>query len=176
MRGASAIIIILLITSVCLNIYLVNEVYLISSRMEALRKHVNFIQEEVASLRGYVKEVLRELAKIIEILASSSMEVNISSILSNPEAWENKVIIVEGTIHILITIPELKYPYNYILREEDGKKSIGVFWDKAPLPHEGALVRVLGIVKKGYVQKLTGTGWVNHRLVWYIEAIAIKKP
>jgi len=96
---------------------------------------------------------------------SSSIGIPISEIVSNPEAWVNKKVRVNGTmIGPLISIPEVKPPYNYWLQDRDNKTiSIGVRYS-GELPENSPYVTVVGTVKAGYTEGLMGGN-----LVYYIE-------
>ena len=73
----------------------------------------------------------------------------ISEIISNPTAWENKTVKVEGTIRAEPVIGIIR-PFNYWLSDRENQTMrIGVKWhSEADL--SGKNVRIIGVVRKGY--------------------------
>jgi len=104
----------------------------------------------------------------------SPTKTTISEILANPSAWENKLVEVEGIIDGVVTIPEIKLPFNYWLIDEANKTNkIGVLWIGKGVLRAGEHALTTGTVKSGYEKRLTAEGWVNSVLVYYIEARAV---
>jgi len=80
----------------------------------------------------------------------------------------------EGTIDGVVTIPEIRLPFNYwLIDKTDEADRIGVLWKEKETLRVGETALVTGIVKSGYEKKLTSEGWVNSTLVYYIEAKAV---
>lgn len=93
----------------------------------------------------------------------------ISEILSNPTAWENKTVKVEGTIRGEPVIGII-YPFNFWLCDKENQTlRIGVKWhSEVDLSGKNALV--IGVVKKGYAWVHPDhPGW----RVYFIEASSI---
>ena len=92
----------------------------------------------------------------------------ISEIISNPTAWENRTVKVEGTIRR--TTLGIVRPFNYWLSDRENQTMcIGVKWhSEADLT--GKNVRVIGVVRKGY-------SWVHPDhpgwWVYFIEASSV---
>jgi len=104
----------------------------------------------------------------------SPIKTTISEILANPPSWENKMVQVEGIIDGVVTIPEIKLPFNYWLIDKTSEADrIGVLWKEKETLRVGETALVTGIVKSNYEKKLTSEGWVNSTLVYYIEAQAV---
>jgi len=104
----------------------------------------------------------------------SPTKTTISEILADPSSWENKLVQAEGIIDGVVTIPEIKLPFNYwLIGKTDEADRIGVLWKGKETLRVGETALVTGIVKCGYEQKLTSEGWVNSTLVYYIEAQAV---
>jgi len=81
---------------------------------------------------------------------------------------------VEGIIDGVVTIPEIKLPFNYWLIDKTSEADrIGVLWKEKETLRMGETALVTGIVKSNYEKKLTSEGWVNSTLVYYIEAQAV---
>lgn len=92
----------------------------------------------------------------------------ISEIFSNPTAWENKKVEVEGTIQR--TAIGIIWPFNYWLSDKENQTiRVGVKWHSDE-DLSGKNVRVIGLVRKGYA-------WVhpNHLGWWvyFIEASSV---
>ena len=101
-------------------------------------------------------------------------KTTISEILANSSLWENKLGLVEGIIDGVVTIPEIRLPFNYWLIDKTNKANrIGVLWNGKETLRAGEPALITGIVKSSYEKKLTAEGWANSTLVYYIEARAI---
>ena len=92
----------------------------------------------------------------------------ISEIISNPTAWENETIKVEGTIQR--TAIGIIQPFNcWLFDTENQTMRIGVKWHSES-DLSGKNVRVIGVVRKGYA-------WVHpdHPGWWiyFIEASSV---
>ena len=97
------------------------------------------------------------------------VEVEISSIVSNPSEWLDRRIRVEGVIEPVITIPEVKPPFNYWLIDRDNKSlKIGVRWDGWILKF-GVPVEVEGVLRVGYFKVLSPSGWKVGLKIYYVE-------
>lgn len=106
--------------------------------------------------------------------APSPTKTTISEILANPSKWENVLVEVEGIIDGVVTIPEIKLPFNYWLIDEASKTNrIGVLWTGKGVLRAGEHALITGTVKSGYEKRLTAEGWVNSTLVYYIQAQAV---
>lgn len=102
------------------------------------------------------------------VLSPSPTETTVLEIVSNPEALVDKRVRVDGImIGPLISIPEVKPPYNYWLQDKDNRTiSIGVKYSGEMLDQ---YVIVIGTVKAGYTE-----GTMGGDLVYYIEAERIE--
>ena len=90
------------------------------------------------------------------------------------EENENQVVTVRGRIHRIVTIPEIRLPYNAVI--DTGTCHIGVFIGQGLEDlKEGSEVTIVGIVKKGYVEKLSDEGWVKSKEVYFIVAKEIRE-
>lgn len=99
-------------------------------------------------------------------------KMTVSEIVANPALLENQTVEVEGMIDGVITIPEVRLPFNHWLVDKGDKKSkIGLLWANDEALEVGSYVRIVGTVTKGYAQRLAMEGWVNSSPVYYIEAI-----
>ena len=97
------------------------------------------------------------------------VEVEISSIVSNPSEWLDRRIRVEGVIEPVITIPEVKPPFNYWLIDRDNRSlKIGVRWDGWILKF-GVPVEVEGVLRVGYFKVLSPSGWKIGFKIYYVE-------
>ena len=97
------------------------------------------------------------------------VEVEISSIVSNPSEWLDRRIRVEGVIEPVITIPEVKPPFNYWLIDRDNRSlKIGVRWDGWILKF-GVPVEVEGVLRVGYFKVLSLSGWKIGLKIYYVE-------
>ncbi|MCL6578589.1 MAG: hypothetical protein K6T73_04275 [Candidatus Bathyarchaeota archaeon] len=99
---------------------------------------------------------------------STVYRITISEIASDPAAWENKIVKVNGTIQT----PALGIilPFNYWLYDaEDYTMRIGVKWT-SETDLSGKNLIIVGVVRKGYA-------WVHPhypgRWVYFIEASSI---
>ena len=102
------------------------------------------------------------------VLSSSPTRTTILEIVSNPEVWVDKRVTVDGIMKgPLISIPEVKPPYNYWLQDKDNRtRTIGVKYSGETLDQ---YVTVTGTVKAGYTE-----GTMGEDLVHYIEAQKIE--
>jgi len=110
-----------------------------------------------------------------------AISTSIGEINSNPSAWVNKMVVVEGKLYgPLVFIPESMPPYNYKLYgsnetiETIGRKgsvSIGVLWNGQHDPNFGSIKRVVGIVREGRWLYL----WGERPVCYYIEARRIDR-
>jgi len=97
------------------------------------------------------------------------VEVEISSIVSNPSEWLDRRIRVEGVLESVITIPEVKPPFNYWLIDRDNRRlKIGVRWDGWILKF-GVPVEVEGVLRVGYFKVLSPSGWKIGLKIYYVE-------
>jgi len=97
------------------------------------------------------------------------VEVEISSMVSNPSEWLDRRIRVEGVIEPVITIPEVKPPFNYWLIDRDNRSlKIGVRWDGWILKF-GVPVEVEGVLRVGYFKVLSLSGWKVGLKIYYVE-------
>jgi len=99
----------------------------------------------------------------------SELSSNVSSIMSDPSAWVNKTVAVEGNVS-----PYMNYltsfPWNYQLSSNGA--TIGVSW-QGNNDITGVNVLVLGVVTEGQVTiPINGTPTQN---VYFIEAQRIDK-
>jgi hypothetical protein len=96
-------------------------------------------------------------------------QANISELISNPKIYENKLISITGEFHYIVTIPELKLPYNAVVTSN--KNQIGVLTNLKI--KEGSKVLIIGIFTKGFQEKLSESGWIKDKEVYYITALKI---
>jgi len=96
-------------------------------------------------------------------------QANISELISNPKIYENKLISITGEFHYIVTIPELKLPYNAVVTSN--KNQIGVLTNLKI--KEGSEVLIIGIFTKGFQEKLSESGWIKDKEVYYITALKI---
>lgn len=82
----------------------------------------------------------------------------ILEIVSNPEAWVDKRVMVSGILFgPLISIPEVITPYDYLLQDKEKRTTtIGVKYFGKTLDQ---YVTVIGIVKAGHTEGPWGEGW-----------------
>ena len=115
--------------------------------------------------------VLIVVAVFIHSLFPSRFPVwveTISKIVSNPAAWDNRTVKVEGTIQR--TMLGVVLPFNYWLSEKENQTMrIGVKWyTDADL--SGKNVNVIGVVRKGYAWvHPNDPGW----WVYFIDANSV---
>jgi hypothetical protein len=96
-------------------------------------------------------------------------QANISELISNPKIYENKLISITGEFHYIVTIPELKLPYNAVVTSN--KNQIGILTNLKI--KEGSKVLIIGIFTKGFQEKLSESGWIKDKEVYYITALKI---
>jgi hypothetical protein len=127
----------------------------------------------VACLGGVIAAytfVLSDKDKTISSLTSqiSELSSNVSNIMSDPSAWVNKTVVVEGNISFFMNWL-YSVPWNYQLSSNGA--TIGVSWQGNI--EEGVNVLVLGVVTEGEVTiPINGTPTHN---VYFIEAERIDK-
>jgi hypothetical protein len=111
-------------------------------------------------------------AILIQSLLNNSpiSKATIQEIVSNPTAWENHTVIIDGTIQT----PALGVilPFNYWLYDAENQTiRIGAKWN-SETDLSGKKLTIIGIVKKGYA-------WVHPdypgSLVYFIEANSIRE-
>lgn len=92
-----------------------------------------------------------------------------SSIMSNPPAWVNKTVVVEGNISYFVNwLGMYVPPWNYQLNSNG--TIIGISWQGNS--YNGDVI-VWGVVKGGYWQYWNGTSYGS--VVYFIEAETIDK-
>lgn len=95
--------------------------------------------------------VLIVVALFIHSFLASRFPVSvetISEIVSDPAAWNNRTVKVEGTIQR--TMLGVVLPFNYWLSDKENQTMrIGVKWH-SDADLSGKNVRVIGVVRKGY--------------------------
>jgi len=98
--------------------------------------------------------LVTEIAVIQELsfCASRSM-ISIEEIISNPDAWVNRTVLLEGSLFgPMMHIPEYALPWNYGLVSTKpaftrSVRSIGVLWN-SETSYNGRHVVLLGTVRK----------------------------
>jgi len=97
--------------------------------------------------------------------------LNLSEIVLNSSLYEGKNLTTVGELHYIVTIPEIRMPFNAVLTS--GKFQIGIL--TSTKVKEGARVLVKGKLVKGYVERLGTNGWVKDKEVYYIIATEVKE-
>jgi hypothetical protein len=115
------------------------------------------------------KEFTTQLTTTITMNLPEITQANISELISNPKIYENKLISITGEFHYIVTIPELKLPYNAVVTSN--KNQIGVLTNLKI--KEGSKVLIIGIFTKGFQEKLSESGWIKDKEVYYITALKI---
>lgn len=115
------------------------------------------------------KEFTTKFTTTITMNLPEITQANISELISNPKIYENKLISIIGEFHYIVTIPELKLPYNAIVISN--KNQIGVLTNFKI--KEGSKVLIIGIFTKGFQEKLSESGWIKDKEVYYIIALKI---
>jgi hypothetical protein len=134
----------------------------------------------VACLGGVIAAytfVLSDKDKTISSLTSqiSELSSNVSNIMSDPSAWVNKTVVVEGSIEYAYSYLQAP-PWNYKLSSNGA--TIGVSWQGnndflSKWVDTGVNVLVLGVITEGQVTPpINGTHTYN---VYFIEAETIDK-
>jgi len=113
------------------------------------------------------KEFITQLTTMMNL--PEITQANISELISNPKIYENKLISITGEFHYIVTIPELKLPYNAVVTSN--KNQIGVLTNLKI--KEGSRVLIIGIFTKGFQEKLSESGWIKDKEVYYITALKI---
>ena len=113
------------------------------------------------------KEFITQLTTMMNL--PEITQANISELISNPKIYENKLISITGEFHYIVTIPELKLPYNAVVTSN--KNQIGVLTNLKI--KEGSEVLIIGIFTKGFQEKLSESGWIKDKEVYYITALKI---
>ena len=107
------------------------------------------------------------------IVSTLPINATIPQIVSNPKAWVNRKVRVEGElIGNFISFPRtLAFPYNYVLRDRDNRTmSIGVLYSEVILDTP-TNVTVVGVVKIGATGGRTIYGEpISGSWVYFIEA------
>ncbi|MEM2553786.1 MAG: hypothetical protein QXW69_00690 [Nitrososphaerota archaeon] len=115
------------------------------------------------------KEFTTKFTTTITMNLPEITQANISELISNPKIYENKLISITGEFHYIVTIPELKLPYNAVVASS--KHQIGVLTNFKI--KEGSKVLIIGIFTKGFQEKLSESGWIKDKEVYYIMALKI---
>lgn len=99
-------------------------------------------------------------------MSTLPIDTSILDIVSNPEAWLDKKVRVNGTLNgPLMYIPERKPPYDFVLYDKDNRTvSIGVL-GSGGVQEAHPYVILVGVVKAGRTE-----GFQGGDLVYYIEA------
>ncbi|MFN3805238.1 MAG: hypothetical protein ACK4SY_09295 [Pyrobaculum sp.] len=142
-----------------------NEVTQVRSQLEGLNKALVDISTKVEYNSRQVIEIRERLAEVETYINKSYVNG------SSSERHIGMPIAVVGEIHTLVTIPEVRYPYNAVLTI--GGQTVGVYTTQRY--REGAKVVVIGYLAKGYVEQLTERGWQKTKEVHYIHALEIKE-
>lgn len=90
---------------------------------------------------------------------------------SNPEAYVGKLVVTVGEIHSIVTVPEIRLPYNAVIVFKN--QNFGV--STSLRFKEGGKVIVKGIVTRGFQERLTGSGWERDKEVYYIIVTEIEE-
>ena len=96
---------------------------------------------------------------------SERCSTTLGMIVSNPPAWVNKTVVVQGALGVQLYFPWQILPWNYLLVSSNGINQIGVLWNGA-VPNSSQ-VQIYGVVRQGPegLENINGT-----EIVFYIEA------
>jgi len=131
----------------------------------------------VSELRNRFNDLNNTLTIVYKTVAllnrtgETSIFVEVPELNSNPASYEGKFVIAVGEIHGIVTVPEIRLPYNAVIAS--GNQSFGVL--TSIRFKEGNKVVVKGIITKGFQEYLTVSGWEKSREVYYIVAVEIEE-
>ena len=135
----------------------------LNSDVTSLRKQIasdnstiNSLTSDVADLQGQLNGILGESTSVLNI------------IVSDPSAWVNRTVVVEGTIGSFLTPGFWWPPWNYELSSNG--TTIGVSWQGTS--YNGENVTVLGVVTGGQWSEALANGTVAlyGPVVYFIKA------
>ena len=137
---------------------------------------VSSMAQEIQKLREDQNRTYNALMELKNktIPSGTPIFVKISELNSNPSPYQGRLLAVAGEFHSIVTIPEIKLPYNSMLVGDSSQ--IGV--DVGTIGNtglEGSKVLVTGWLVQGKEKTLGDKGWVDGRTHWYLEAIEISK-
>ncbi|MDW8033846.1 MAG: hypothetical protein RMI79_02670 [Nitrososphaerota archaeon] len=130
---------------------------------------ISELRDRVNSLNSTLTIVYRTVI-LLNRTGETNAFIEIQELNLNPAFYEGKLVIVVGEIHGIVTIPEIRLPYNAIISSKS--HSFGVLTNMGF--KEGSKVIVRGIVAKGFQEYLTGSGWKRGGEVYYIVAVEIE--
>ena len=91
---------------------------------------------------------------------------SVDEIVSNPSAWLNRTVLVEGNLSGPRLLRHLFSPWQYNLSSTSA--SIGVFWSTGVALNGSVVVEVYGVVRK--VTVIESIDPLKATIVYYIEA------
>lgn len=110
-----------------------------------LSGNITYYNSQIANLQNQLNSLM------------NGTETSLGIIVSNPSAWVNKTVVVQGALGVQIHLPWQITLWNYVLVSSNGINQIGVLWNGA-VPNSSQ-VQIYGVVRQG----LEG-------LVFYIKA------
>jgi hypothetical protein len=141
----------------------------VAEELRKLREEQNKTSNEIAELRSELAELANKTA-----YSNNPILVDVSELTSNPTAYQGKLLTVIGEFHSIVTVPEIKLPYNAVIVSESSQIGVDIEPSKA-VGLEGSKVLVTGFLMQGTKKELGSEGWVDAGSVRYIEAIEAKK-
>jgi outer membrane murein-binding lipoprotein Lpp len=152
-----------------------NTISLLKSQISELNSKVTDLQNQIASNNSTINSLSSNITKLLEELdsilnGSSSVEY---IVMSDPSAWVNRSVMVEGVLSGLIVFPTFEHsPWDHEL--SSGNQTIGVslsanvnestFWNGSEP------VRIYGVVEKDEISFTFGPSEVTY----YIEAETVE--
>ena len=116
------------------------------------------------------KDVLVQRDNLSNEFKNEKQESMITNSCLSLKKHLNHVVTVTGRVHYIIAMPEIKLPYNAVI--DTGTCHIGVLINQRV--EEGSKITITGIVRKGYIEKLSNNEWVKIKEVYFIVAVQIK--
>lgn len=137
---------------------------------------LNSFKTEIANLKTNQNKIIELINNLNSSLktpkSNDPILVNLSKLVKNPEKYQGKLIAVIGELHMIASIPEVRYPFNAILTDKSSQ--IGVEISNS-IPYKGVKVMVIGWLNQGTIEKLGKNGWTPSGKTWYIIAAEIHK-
>jgi cell division protein FtsL len=130
--------------------------------------NVTYFNSQISSLNSQIANLTNQLNSLV-----NGTETSLSIIVSNPSAWVNKTVTVEGTLSPVVFLSFEYAPWGYELGS--GTQTFGVsistsvnmsaFWN---MFNFSGYARIYGVVEKGEITFTTG--WGPPEVTYYIEA------
>jgi hypothetical protein len=127
-----------------------------------LGDNITYYNSQISSSNSQIANIQNQLNSLMD-----GTETSLDIIMSNPLAWVNKTVVVQGA---LIKVPPSLLPGNYWLNSSNGISQIGVLWNGA-IPNSSQ-VQIHGVVRQETENiKVTNLNETNITFsVPYIEA------